>query len=249
MLFRSILCTDAHLKLLPDGTAENSGDPTETAIVDVALQYGVNKNEAEEKYKRVSEVPFDSERKRMTTINKKADGTLIVNVKGGLDEVLSVTQNILVDGAARPITDEDIVTIKEQNNQMAQNALRVLTVAQKEISDIPSDVNAETIESDLTFVGLLGMIDPARPEVIEAVKKCRTAGIRPIMITGDHKVTAVAIAQEIGMFNEGDTALTGSELEKISDEELYRDVRKYSVYARVAPEHKVRIVKIGRAHV
>ena len=248
LLMGGLLCTDAHLKVLPDGTAENSGDPTETAIVDVALQYGVNKNEAEEKYKRVSEVPFDSERKRMTTINKKADGILIVNVKGGLDEVLSVTQNILVDGAARPITDEDIVTIKEQNNQMAQNALRVLTVAQKEISDIPSDVNAKTIESDLTFVGLLGMIDPARPEVIEAVKKCRTAGIRPIMITGDHKVTAVAIAQEIGMFNEGDTALTGSELEKISDEELYRDVRKYSVYARVAPEHKVRIVKAWQSH-
>lgn len=248
LLMGGLLCTDAHLKLLPDGTAENSGDPTETAIVDVALQYGVNKNEAEEKYKRVSEVPFDSERKRMTTINKKADGTLIVNVKGGLDEVLSVTKNIMEDGASRPITDEDIATIKEQNNQMAQNALRVLTVAQKEISDIPSDVNAKTIESDLTFVGLLGMIDPARPEVIEAVKKCRTAGIRPIMITGDHKVTAVAIAQEIGMFNEGDTALTGSELEKISDEELYRDVRKYSVYARVAPEHKVRIVKAWQSH-
>ena len=248
LLMGGLLCTDAHLKLMPDGTAENSGDPTETAIVDVALQYGVNKNEAEEKYKRVSEVPFDSERKRMTTINKKADGTLIVNVKGGLDEVLSVTKNILVDGEARPITDEDISTIKEQNNQMAQNALRVLTVAHKEISDIPSDVNAETVETDLTFVGLLGMIDPARPEVIEAVKKCRTAGIRPVMITGDHKVTAVAIAQEIGMFNEGDIALTGSELEKISDDELYRDVHKYSVYARVAPEHKVRIVKAWQSH-
>ena len=131
---------------------------------------------------------------------------------------------------------------------MAQNALRVLAIAQKEISDIPSNVNADTIETDLTFVGLLGMIDPARPEVIEAVKKCRTAGIRPIMITGDHKVTAVAIAQEIGMFNEGDIALTGSELEKISDEELYRDVHKYSVYARVAPEHKVRIVKAWQSH-
>ena len=248
LLMAGLLCTDAHLKILPDGTAENSGDPTETAIVDVALQYGVNKNEAEEKYKRVSEVPFDSERKRMTTINKHPNGTLIVNVKGGLDEVLSVTKNIYVDGAVRAISEEDIATIKEQNNQMAQNALRVLAIAQKEISDIPSNVIADTIETDLTFVGLLGMIDPARPEVIEAVKKCRTAGIRPIMITGDHKVTAVAIAQEIGMFNEGDIALTGSELEKISDEELYRDVHKYSVYARVAPEHKVRIVKAWQSH-
>ena len=248
LLMAGLLCTDAHLKVLPDGSAENSGDPTETAIVDVALKYGVNKNEAEEKYKRVSEVPFDSERKRMATINKHPNGTLIVNVKGGLDEVLSVTKNIFVDGAVRTITVEDIATIKEQNNQMAQNALRVLAIAQKEISDIPSDVNAETVETDLTFVGLLGMIDPARPEVIEAVKKCRTAGIRPIMITGDHKVTAVAIAQEIGMFNEGDVALTGSELEKISDDELYRDVHKYSVYARVAPEHKVRIVKAWQSH-
>ena len=248
LLMAGLLCTDAHLKVLPDGSAENSGDPTETAIVDVALKYGVNKNEAEEKYKRVSEVPFDSERKRMATINKHPNGTLIVNVKGGLDEVLSVTKNIFVDGAVRTITVEDIATIKEQNNQMAQNALRVLAIAQKEISDIPSDVNAETVENDLTFVGLMGMIDPARPEVIEAVKKCRTAGIRPIMITGDHKVTAVAIAQEIGMFNEGDVALTGSELEKISDDELYRDVHKYSVYARVAPEHKVRIVKAWQSH-
>ncbi len=248
LLMAGLLCTDAHLKLLPDGTAENSGDPTETAIVDVALQYGVNKNEAEDKYKRVSEVPFDSERKRMTTINKHPDGGLIVNVKGGLDEVLSVTKNIFVDGAVRPITDEDIATIKEQNNQMAQNALRVLAIAQKEISDVPNDVNAETVETDLIFVGLMGMIDPARPEVIEAVKKCRTAGIRPIMITGDHKITAVAIAQEIGMFNDGDIALTGTELEKISDDELYKNVHKYSVYARVAPEHKVRIVKAWQAH-
>lgn len=248
LLMAGLLCTDAHLKILPDGTAENSGDPTETAIVDVALRYGVNKNDVEEKYKRVNEVPFDSERKRMTTINKHPNGTLIINVKGGLDEVLSVTKDIYVDGAVRAISEEDIATIKEQNNQMAQNALRVLAIAQKEISDIPSNVNADTIETDLTFVGLLGMIDPARPEVIEAVKKCRTAGIRPIMITGDHKVTAVAIAQEIGMFNEGDIALTGSELEKISDEELYRDVHKYSVYARVAPEHKVRIVKAWQSH-
>ncbi len=248
LLMGGLLCTDAHLKILPDGTAENSGDPTETAIVDVALQYGVNKNEVEDKYQRVSEVPFDSERKRMTTINKKADGTLIVNVKGGLDEVLSVTKNILVDGTVRLITDEEIENIKEQNNQMAQNALRVLAIAQKEISDIPSDVNAESVETDLTFVGLLGMIDPARPEVIEAVKKCRTAGIRPIMITGDHKVTAVAIAKEIGIFNESDIALTGSELEKLSDDDLFNNVHKYSVYARVAPEHKVRIVKAWQSH-
>ncbi len=131
---------------------------------------------------------------------------------------------------------------------MAQNAIRVLAIAQKEIEDIPSDVSAENVETDLTFVGLLGMIDPARPEAIEAVRKCRTAGIQPVMITGDHKVTAVAIAKEIGIYNEGDIALTGSELEKLSDDELFKNVHKYSVYARVAPEHKVRIVKAWQAH-
>ena len=248
LLMAGLLCTDAHLKVLSDGTAENSGDPTETAIVDVALKYGVNKNEAEDKYKRVSEVPFDSERKRMATINKHPDGRFIVNVKGGLDEVLGVVTNILVGGEVRAITDDDIATITEQNNQMAQNAIRVLAIAQKEIEDIPSDVRAKTVEADLTFVGLLGMIDPARPEAIEAVRKCRTAGIRPVMITGDHKVTAVAIAKEIGIYNEGDIALTGSELEKLSDDDLFNNVHKYSVYARVAPEHKVRIVKAWQAH-
>ena len=148
----------------------------------------------------------------------------------------------------RELTDEDVETINEQNNQMAQNALRVLAVAKKEIDSIPGQVTDESLEKGLTFVGMLGMIDPARPEVIDAVKKCRTAGIRPVMITGDHKITAVAIAEEIGLFNEGDKALTGSDLEKISDEELYRDVHKYSVYARVAPEHKVRIVKAWQSH-
>ena len=248
LLMAGLLCTDAHLKMLPDGTAENSGDPTETAIIDIALQHGINKNEVEEKYKRVSEVPFDSERKRMATINKHPDGRFIVNVKGGLDEVLSVATNILVNGEVRAITDKDIATITEQNNKMAQNAIRVLAIAQKEISDIPSDVSDKTVETNLTFVGLLGMIDPARPEAIEAVRKCRTAGIRPVMITGDHKVTAVAIAKEIGIYNEGDVALTGSELEKLNDDDLFNNVHKYSVYARVAPEHKVRIVKAWQAH-
>lgn len=248
LLMASLLCTDAHLKVLADGTSENSGDPTETAIVDVALKLGINKNDVEKKYNRIEEVPFDSERKRMTTINKHPNGKLFVNVKGGLDEILSVCTHLLVNGEMREITDADRENISEQNNRMAKNALRVLAIAKKEIDNLPADVTAESVEKDLTFVGLLGMIDPARPEVIEAVKKCKTAGIRPIMITGDHKITAVAIAEEIGLFGEGDKALTGSELEKISDDELYRDVHKYSVYARVAPEHKVRIVKAWQSH-
>lgn len=249
LVMAALLCTDAHLKILDDGSTENSGDPTETAIVDVALKFGINKNEVEKRYNRVEEVPFDSERKRMATINKHPNGKLFVNVKGGLDEVLSVCTHLLVEGGEkRELTDKDIEDIKEQNNQMAQNALRVLAIAKKEIDNIPSEVTDESLENELTFVGMLGMIDPARPEVIEAVKKCRTAGIRPIMITGDHKVTAVAIAKEIGLFGDEDKAITGSELEKISDEELYRDVHKYSVYARVAPEHKVRIVKAWQFH-
>lgn len=248
LLTASLLCTDAHLKVLVDGTTENSGDPTETAIVDVALKFGINKNEVEKKFNRLEEVPFDSERKRMATVNKHPNGKLFVNLKGGLDEVLSICTHLLVDGEIRPITEKDIDNIKEQNDRMAQNALRVLAIAKKEIDEIPTDVNQDSIEKDLTFVGLLGMIDPARPEVIEAVKKCKTAGIRAIMITGDHKITAIAIAQEIGLYGEGDKALTGSDLEKMSDEELYRDVSKYSVYARVAPEHKVRIVKAWQSH-
>ena len=137
---------------------------------------------------------FDSERKRMATINRMEEGQLRVNVKGGLDEVLSVSTDILIHGKVRPLTDEDRSTILEENHRMAQSALRVLAVAYRDIDAVPAEVNVETVEKELVFVGLLGLIDPARPEVVEAVKKCRTAGIRPVMITGDHKVTAVAIA-------------------------------------------------------
>jgi Ca2+-transporting ATPase len=214
LLHCSLLCTDSHLKILPNGDHELSGDPTETAIVDIALKLGVNKNEIEKKFPRISEVPFDSERKRMTTINRMENDAYRVNVKGGLDEVLDVTTRILIHGNIRPITKEDIETIRKENTNMGQSALRVLSVAYKDIDEIPEDVNSENIENDLIFIGLLGMIDPARPEVVDAVKKCKTAGIRPVMITGDHKVTAIAIADEIGIFKEGDKAVTGSDLEE-----------------------------------
>lgn len=244
----ALLCTDAHLRMLPDGTHENSGDPTETAIVDVALNFGINKNEEEGKYPRVAEVPFDSERKRMSTINRMENGKLRVHMKGGVDEVLSVTSHIFVHGDIRPITREDIAEIRTRNEMMAQGALRVLAVAYKDIDDLPSKVTAETVENNLVFVGLLGMIDPPRPEVKDAVAKCKIAGIRPVMITGDHKITALAIAKEVGIYQEGDQAITGSELEKMSDDELYGHVKAYSVYARVVPAHKVRIVKGWQFH-
>lgn len=243
LLVSSLLCTDAHLKMGADGTHEMSGDPTETAIVDVALALKMNKNEIDAQFPRVGEVPFDSERKRMTTLNKMEEGQLRVNVKGGLDEILAVTTHILMHGAVRPLTEEDRETILEENHRMAQSALRVLAIAYRDIDAVPSEQTPETLEKDLVFIGLLGLIDPARPEVVEAVRKCKTAGIRPVMITGDHKVTAVAIADEIGIFNDGDRSVTGSDLVVMSDEELRRDVRDYSVYARVAPEHKVRIVQ------
>lgn len=239
----ALLCTDAHLKMLNDGKHETAGDPTETAIVDVALGLGMNRLTLEERFPRVGEVPFDSDRKRMSTLNRMGDGTFRINVKGGLDEVLDVTSQIVVHGKIRPVTEEDRETIKEVNHRMAQSALRVLAVAYKEMSAVPAEVSAGTVEKELVFVGLLGMIDPARPEVVEAVKKCRTAGIRPVMITGDHKVTAVAIASEIGIYREGHKAITGSSLEEMSQDTLDHTVQDYSVYARVAPEHKVRIVQ------
>ncbi|MDO5665475.1 MAG: calcium-translocating P-type ATPase, PMCA-type [Bacteroidia bacterium] len=244
----SLLCTDAHLKMTSEGGHETVGDPTETAIVDIALDLNINKNELEKQFPRVSEVPFDSDRKRMTTINKMEDGKLRANVKGGLDEVLAATTHILMHSNVRPITEEDITTIKRENERMAKSALRVLSIAYKDLDVVPVDVSAETVENNLIFTGLLGMIDPARPEVVEAVRKCETAGIKPVMITGDHKVTAVAIADEIGIFKDGDKSITGVNLQDMSDEELYRDVEKYSVYARVAPEHKVRIVKAWQSH-
>ncbi len=248
LLQSSLLCTDAHLKKLPDGKHETAGDPTEIAIVDVALSLKMDKNELENRFTRENEVPFDSERKRMSTINRMEEGQLRVNLKGGLDEVLSITTHILIHGKVRPITEEDKETIREENHRMAQSALRVLAIAYKDMDALPAEVKVETVENGLIFIGLLGMIDPARPEALEAVKKCRTAGIRPVMITGDHKVTAVAIADEIGIYHQGDKAITGPYLEEMDDEALYNDVESYSVYARVAPEHKVRIVKAWQSH-
>ncbi len=248
LLISSLLCTDTHLKMLPDGTHQNLGDPTETAIVDVALQLKINKNEKEKQFPRVAEVPFDSDRKRMATINRLNDHNFRVNVKGGTDEVLEVCNRILIHGDVRPISEEDKESIREKNIGMAKSALRVLAVAYKDIDVLPKEVEVDTVENDLIFVGLLGMIDPPRPEAIEAVKRCKTAGIRPVMITGDHKVTAIAIAEEIGIYSAGDKAVTGSDLDAMSDEELTQNVYDLSVYARVAPEHKVRIVKAWQAN-
>ena len=248
LLSTAILCSDAHLKTGDNGDSELTGDPTETALLDIGLKYDLNKNELEKAFPRVSEIPFESERKRMTTLNRINGKAIHVNVKGGLDEVLSVCNRIMADGTVRPMNTDDVEKIRSTNNNMAGSALRVLAMAYKEIPEVPASVKIEEIENELIFIGLLGMIDPAREEVIEAVVKCKAAGIHPVMITGDHKITAMAIAREIGIYNEGDIAITGSELEKISDEDFNNNVRKYTVYARVAPEHKVRIVKAWQNH-
>ncbi len=248
LLSISVLCADASMKVNEDGKFTFTGDPTETALLDFGVLYNVHKDELERSYPRVAEIPFDSERKRMTTVNRMGERETRVNVKGGLDEVLSVCDRIIINGEVKPLVSNDIEQIREANEAMANAALRVLAMAYKDCHEAPQEVTIGQMEHGLIFTGLLGMIDPARPEVTDAVTRCNTAGIRPVMITGDHKSTALAIAREIGIYREGDVAITGSELEKINDEELAASVGSISVYARVAPEHKVRIVKAWQTH-
>ena len=241
-----ILCNDTKLK--KDGEKYiTTGDPTETALVDLGLKSNVVKDDLDNEYKRVEEIPFDSERKLMTTVHDRK-GKLVVFTKGGVDELLAKCSKIRLNGEDVKLTQEHIDMILATNEQFALYALRVLAMAYKDIDQIPEKANMNSLESDLTYIGMVGMIDPARPEVKEAVAKCRTAGIRPVMITGDHKITAVAIAKEIGILREGDEAITGAELQEMSQEELEKNVQKYSVYARVSPEHKVRIVNAWKSH-
>ena len=248
MLSISVLCADAQLRVNEDGKFEFTGDPTETALLDFGILYGMYKDELEKKYPRIAEIPFDSERKRMTTVNRLSENSTRINVKGGLDEVLSVCDKIIINGIVKSLEPEDKKQIHAANETMANSALRVLAMAYRDLPEAPRDVHIGELEQGLIFIGLLCMIDPARPEVIDAVAKCNTAGIRPIMITGDHKSTAMAIAREIGIYREGDVAITGTELESISDEDLRNNISNYSVYARVAPEHKVRIVKAWQSY-
>ena len=243
LLSISVLCADAQISINEDGKVESIGDPTETALIDFGVLYGFNKDKIEKLYPRIAEIPFDSERKRMSTVNRINDNNTRVNLKGGIDEVLSACNRIVVNGEVRLITSDDSVQIHNANEGMASTALRVLAMAYKDLPEAPQNITIGALETDLIFIGLLGMIDPARPEVIEAIARCNTAGIRPIMITGDHKSTAMAIAREIGIYRDDDMAITGAELEMMNEKEFAETVTRYSVYARVAPEHKVRIVK------
>ena len=255
----AVLCNDAVISR--DGDKVTAiGDPTETALVDLGLKYGIDRDVLLAEMPRVAEVPFDSERKRMATIHRTASGRYLVAVKGGVDEVLECCTKINVDDNAQPsrsasykassirsftvrnITGDDIHRIFEKNEKMASKALRVLAVAYRYMDELPSDISAASIEEGLTFVGMVGMIDPPREEARLAVAQCRRAGIKPVMITGDHMLTASAIATELGIMYPGDKVLTGAEVERMSDKQLLRAVPKVSVFARVAPEHKVRIV-------
>ncbi|MFA7358702.1 MAG: calcium-translocating P-type ATPase, PMCA-type [Bacteroidales bacterium] len=239
----AVLCNDSQLRLDEKAEISLMGDPTETALVDLGLAFGLDKNQLDKDFPRIEELPFESERKKMSVLNQLPDQSFRVFVKGGLDEVLSGCTQIMEKGRLRKISPEDLEGINQANTEMAASALRVLAVACKDYRQKPGAVDVNELEKGLSFIGMTGMIDPARPEVIEAVAKCNTAGIRTVMITGDHKITAMAIAREIGIFRDGDLAITGNELAKIPDEEFEAQVKNYSVYARVAPEHKVRIVK------
>lgn len=219
------------------------GDPTELALIELGRKYGITEQNHREKYPRVAELPFDSVRKYMSTLHD-IDGQRVLLVKGAPDELLRQTTHVLINGEVREITSDDQVNILNQNNKFAEEGLRVLGYAFRYFDDDELDFKHE---DHLTFVGLTSMIDPPREESKEAVAKAIRAGIKPIMITGDHVVTGRSIARKIGIFQEGDMVLDGATLEKMSDEELARDLEKISVYARVAPEHKIRIVNAWQA--
>ncbi len=231
------LCSDAVL-----GSGDRAeGEPTECALVNFAFSAGLRKNDLENKEPRIDEAPFDSGRKMMSTVHRTQDG-FVQYTKGGPDVVLPRCTCILENGAVVPLTDEKRKEIEEDNRRMAGKALRVLAAAEREWKEKPESNDPSFLEKDLVFLGLCGMIDPVRPEVKAAIDECRTAGIRPVMITGDHKDTAVAIAKELGIIKSGDEAITGAEIEGMSDDELASRIKRYGVYARVQPEHKTRIV-------
>ncbi len=305
LLLTAILANNATLPALPtlptlpenaEGTA--TGDPTETALLELGRAVGLDKNELERKYPRLAEIPFDSERKMMSTLNRDGDGKLVLHVKGGTDEVLARCARILLPDGTRPLDESARNMIRQQNLRMAADALRVLAAAYRPLNELRPDgmpneimrpnemdsgkmgsgevqpgemppdktgsgtmglggaqpgamrpgampwpMTSEAMEQDLVFCGLIGMTDPPREEAKNAVAVCRAAGIRPVMITGDHMATALAIARQLGIAQPGDSAMTGAELEAATDEELEAAVPKTAVFARVAPEHKVRIVR------
>ena len=237
LVYANMLCNDT--KISSDG--DLTGDPTETALVDMAFKLDFDPS-IYDRNPRINEVPFDSDRKLMTTVYQENE-KYIVYTKGGVDELLNISNSYLFNGEVKKDLEEYKKVIRQKNEEMAKDALRVLAFAYKEMEKEPTAEDMKNIEKDLIFIGMVGMIDPPREEAKRAVEKCKTAGIKTVMITGDHKITATAIANKLGILKNENEAITGLELEKMSDEDLEKNVRKYSVYARVSPEHKVRIVK------
>lgn len=229
LLMYGTLCCDGSV-VFEDDEEKHLGDPTETAIIVAAHKNGMEQGDLGEKYPRLAEIPFDSDRKLMTTVNR-IDGKIVVIVKGAFDVM------------AKRCISGDLDAAKQMTESMSRDALRVLAIAYKEIDALPEQITSEELENGLHFMGLVGMIDPPRPEAKQAVALCRRAGIKPVMITGDHVVTASAIAKELGILLDTDKAITGAELDAMSDEELDNQVENIAVYARVSPENKIRIVK------
>ena len=237
------LCSDANL----NDKNQAEGEPTECALVNFAYSVGLHKAQLEQVSPRVDEAPFDSGRKMMSTVHA-VDGTFVQYTKGGPDVVLGRCTHYYENGEVKPMTSAKRAEIMAANKAMADRALRVLAAAKRDWAAKPADNTPEFLEQQLIFVGLTGMIDPVRPEVKAAIEECRTAGIRPVMITGDHKDTAVAIAKELGIITDASEAITGAELDNIPDDQICEFVKKYGVYARVQPEHKTRIVTAWKAN-
>ncbi|MBR2636526.1 MAG: cation-translocating P-type ATPase, partial [Oscillospiraceae bacterium] len=237
------LCSDANL----NDNDQAEGEPTECALVNFACSVGLKKQDLEAKTPRVDEAPFDSGRKMMSTVHALENG-FVQYTKGGPDVVLNRCTAYYENGEVYPMTEEKRAQIMAANKAMADKALRVLAAAKRDWDHKPEQNTPEFLEQDLVFLGLTGMIDPVRPEVKAAIEECRSAGIRAVMITGDHKDTAVAIAKELGIIEDASEAITGAELDKIPDEEMNEAVKKYGVYARVQPEHKVKVVTAWKAN-
>jgi len=242
LLSIGVLCNDASLDKKEDGQWGIMGDPTEGSLIVTGAKTGYLKKEFNSKYQRIAEIPFDSERKMMTTFHKDFVEGIVSFTKGAPDIILDKCTKVLVDGKALPLTDDMKSEIKKANSSFANSALRVLAFAYRSYDNLPPKISSDNIENDMIFVGLMGMIDPARAEAKDAIAVCRKAGIKPVMITGDYKDTAVAIAKDLNLMQDGDGVLTGHELDDMSETDLINKVETTSVYARVSPDHKVRIV-------
>lgn len=240
LLENIVLCNDATLS-----AEARTGDPTEIALLDLGLKYAMTKDTLNNEHKRVDEVPFDSDRKLMSTINKYND-RYVVMTKGAIDNLLNISHKALINGKVVSLTEEIKNSIMKAANDMSEEALRVLGCAYKELKDY--NINVKDIEKELIFIGLVGMIDPPREEAKDSIKVCREAGITTVMITGDHKKTALAIAKELGIADKEEQSISGIELDKLSDDELKEKVKNLRVFARVSPEHKVKIVKAFKAN-